>query len=160
VRRNDTGSKINPGAGGQLEVASGYSPLRQPKAHIRCGHDIEETPVEGGFIGDYLVHAIPYCVGPVTKGSDRHELIARFLAGQLQDEHVYQRELESLPYGEKLLHLTADDYERVVIWMEHDNFDQLVLVRLLAHYANAKRLLWPNRKPVTSAQLALKRGMP
>ena len=153
--------------------------------HIRCGHDIKDTLVEGGFVGDYLVHAIPYCVGPVTKGPDRYELMARFLAGQLQDEHVYQRELEGLPNGEKLLHRTADDYERVVIWMEHDNFDQLVLIRLLAHYANAKRprvlelivlndfpgaqrfvglgqlppealrLLWPTRKPVTSAQLAL-----
>ena len=151
--------------------------------HVRCGHDIQDTLVEGGFVGDYLVHAIPYCVGPVTKGPDRHELMARFLAGQ--DDLVYQRELEGLSNGERLLHRTADDYERVVIWMEHDNFDQLVLVRLLAHYANAKRprvlelivlndfpgtqrfvglgqlppealrLLWPTRKPVTSAQLAL-----
>jgi len=69
--------------------------------------------------------------------------------------------------------------------MEHDSYDQLVLARLLAHYANAKRprvleliavnefpgserfaglgqlppealrLLWPTRKPVTPAQLAL-----
>lgn len=107
--------------------------------HIRCGHDIKDTLVEGGFVGDYLVHAIPYCVGPVTKGPDRHELMARFIVGQLQDERAYQRELEGLPDGEKHLHRTADDYERVVIWMEHDNFDQLVLARLLAHYANAKR---------------------
>jgi hypothetical protein len=71
------------------------------------------------------------------------------------------------------------------MWMEHDSYDQLILVRLLAHYANARRprvlelvavdqfpgpvrfvgigqlpeealrLLWPTRKPVTPAQLAL-----
>jgi hypothetical protein len=153
--------------------------------HIRCGHDIQNTLMEAGFVGDYLVHAIPYCVGPVTKGPERYELMARFLARWLQDEQVYRRELEGLPNGEMRLHRTADDYERVVIWMEHDNYDQLVLARLLAHYASAKRprilelivlndfpgaqrfvglgqlppealrLLWPTRKPVTSAQLAL-----
>jgi hypothetical protein len=85
--------------------------------------------------------------------------------------------------GEQRLHRNAGDYERVVLWMEHDSWDQLVLVRLLAHYANGKRprvleliaadefpgsqryiglgqlpsealrLLWPSRKPVTPAQL-------
>jgi hypothetical protein len=153
--------------------------------HIRCGHDIKDKLVEGGFVGDFLVHAIPYCLGPVTKGPDRHELMARFLAGHVQDVDVYERELEGLPRGEELLHRTAEDYERVVIWMEHDNWDQLCLVRLLAHYANAQRprvlelivlddfpgserfiglgqlppealrLLWPSRRSVTAAQLAL-----
>jgi hypothetical protein len=85
--------------------------------------------------------------------------------------------------GEQRLHRNAGDYERVVLWMEHDSWDQLVLGRLLAHYANGKRprvleliaadefpgsqryiglgqlpsealrLLWPSRKPVTPAQL-------
>ena len=105
--------------------------------HLRCGLDIKETLAAGGFVGDFLEHAIPYCLG------------------------------------------------RVVIWMEPDSWDQLILARLLAHYANAKRprvleliavpefpgaaryiglgqlppealrLLWPTRKPVTQGQLAL-----
>ena len=156
--------------------------------HIRCGSDIQQTLVEAGFVGDFLEHAIPYCLGPVTMGPDRHELMARFLVDAFPDAHgglVYERELEGLALGEQLLHRSADDYERVVLWMEHDSWDQLVLARLLAHYANAKRppvleliavnefpggerfrglgqlpsealrLLWPSRKPVTSAQLAL-----
>jgi hypothetical protein len=41
--------------------------------------------------------------------------------------------------GEQRLHRNAGDYERVVLWMEHDSWDQLVLGRLLAHYANGKR---------------------
>jgi hypothetical protein len=154
--------------------------------HIRCGSDIRQTLVEAGFVGDFLEHGIPYCLGPVTKGPDRHELMARFIVDTFPDGHgVYQRELEGLRRGEQRLDRTADDYERVVLWMEHDSWDQLVLARLLAHYANAGRprvleliaadefpgsqryiglgqlpsealrLLWLSRKPVTQAQLAL-----
>jgi hypothetical protein len=154
--------------------------------HIRCGSDIQQTLVEAGFVGDFLEHGIPYCLGPVTRGPDRDELMARFLVDTFPDAHgVYERELEGLRRGEQRLHRTADDYERVVIWMEHDSWDQLVLARLLTHYANARRpqvleliavnefpgshryiglgqlpaealrLLWLNRKPVTPAQLAL-----
>ncbi|HWM68327.1 MAG TPA: hypothetical protein VNO35_17180 [Steroidobacteraceae bacterium] len=156
--------------------------------HIRCGLDIKEKLLEAGFVGDFLEHAIPCCMGPVTQGPDRYELMARFLVGAFPDVHgglVYERVLEGLTLGDQLLHRSADDYERVVIWMEHDSWDQLILARLLAHYANAKRprvlelialdefpgaerfiglgqlpsealrLLWPSRKPVTSPQLAL-----
>lgn len=156
--------------------------------HIRCGSDIRQTLVEAGFAGDFLEHGIPYCLGPVTTGPDRYALMARFLVDTFPDAHgglVYERELEGLQRGEQRLHRTTDHYERVVLWMEHDSWDQLVLVRLLAHYANAKRprvlelisadefpgsqryiglgqlppealrLLWPGRKPVTPAQLAL-----
>lgn len=156
--------------------------------HIRCGSDIQQTLVEAGFVGDFLEHGIPYCLGPVTTGPDRYALMARFLVDTFPDANgglVYERELEGFPRSEQRLHRTADDYERVVLWMEHDSWDQLVLVRLLAHFANAKRprvlelivadefpgdqryiglgqlppealrLLWPSRKPVTPAQLAL-----
>jgi hypothetical protein len=152
--------------------------------HIRCGSDIQETLAEAGFTGDFLEHGIPYCLGPVSTGPDRHELMARFLVDTFPGL-VFERQLESLRLGEQRLHRSADDYERVVLWMEHDSWDQLVLVRLLAHYANAARprmlelivadefpggeryiglgqlppealrLLWQSRKPVTSAQFAL-----
>jgi hypothetical protein len=152
--------------------------------HIRCGSDIQETLAGAGFAGDFLVHAIPYCLGPVTAGPVRHELMARFLADTFPGL-VYEHELEGLRRGEQRLHRTADDYERVVLWMEHDSWDQLVLVRLLAHYADIKRppvlelivadefpgseryiglgqlppealrLLWRSRKPVKPAQLML-----
>jgi hypothetical protein len=156
--------------------------------HIRSGRDIQQALLEGGFVGDFMEHAIPYCQGPVTTGPDRYELMARFLVGAFPDAHgglVYERELEGLALGEERLHRTAEDYERVVLWVEHCSYCQLVLARLLAHYANAKRprvlelitvndfpgshyfmgigvlppealrLLWQTRKPVTPAQLAL-----
>jgi hypothetical protein len=156
--------------------------------HLRCGSDIQQTLLEAGFTGDFLEHALPYCQGPATRGPDRHELMARFLVDAYPDAHgglVYERELEALPDGEQRLQRTAEDYERVVMWMEHDSWDQLILARLLSHYAESQRprvlelitinefpggerfrglgqlpaealrLLWPGRKPVTSGQLAL-----
>ena len=156
--------------------------------HIRCGHDIQQPLVEAGFVGDFLVDAYPYGTMPLTTRPDRLELLARALispSGKSFHGLGYEEELDDLRRLEQQLHASADDYERVVIWMEHDSYDQLVLARLLAHYATAKRppvleliavdefpgsqrfigigqlppealrLLWPSRKPVTHAQLAL-----
>ncbi|HTE41472.1 MAG TPA: DUF1835 domain-containing protein [Steroidobacteraceae bacterium] len=158
--------------------------------HIRCGSDIRQTLQEGGFAGDFLEHSIPYCAGPVAMGPDRHQLMARFLVDAFPTARgglVYERELKSLEASEEKLDRSASDYQRVVLWMEHDSWDQLVLVRVLAHYAQsarplmleliainefpggerfiglgqlpaeALRLLWAQRKPVTTEQLILGR---
>ena len=156
--------------------------------HIRCGHDIQEKLVKGGFVGDFLPYITPYCVGPVRQGPEGQELMARFIVEAFFEEEgsdVVAGQLEGLLHRQHLLDRSAEDYERVVIWKEQDNWCQTVLARLLAHYANAKRprvlelialddfpggerfmglgnlpeealrLLWSSRKPVTSAQLAL-----
>jgi hypothetical protein len=157
--------------------------------HIRCGHDIQNTLKAAGFTGDFCPHITPYCQGPVTNGPDRHELMARFIVEGFADVLMDSKPLDydSVLAGrqDEVLARTADDYERVVIWMEYDNYDQLALARLLAHYANARRprllelvladefpggdrfmgvgqlppealrMLWSTRKPVSDAQLAL-----
>ena len=161
--------------------------------HVRCGHDIQNTLKDAAFTGDFYPHITPYCQGPVTNGPDRHELMARFIAegfgGVLTDSKPldYESVLASELRQDELLECSADDYERVVIWMEYDSYDQLALARLLAHYANASkprvlelivadefpggdrfvgvgqlppealRMLWATRKPVSDAQLALGR---
>jgi Domain of unknown function (DUF1835) len=161
--------------------------------HVRCGHDIQHTLEHAGFTGDFHPHIAPYCQGPVTNGPDRHELMARFVvegfADLLSDSKPldYESVLAGELREEELLRRTADDYERVVLWMEYDNYDQLALARLLAHYSNTRRprvlelvlvdefpggdrflgvgqlppealrMLWRTRKPVTQAQLALGR---
>ena len=109
--------------------------------HIRCGHDIQERIAEA-FVGDFWPYVTPFCVGPVSKGPDRNELMARFIADTYPEEdgsRTYEGELEGLVAGEQRLLRTADDYERVVIWKEQDIWCQTVLARLLAHYSNAKR---------------------
>jgi hypothetical protein len=113
--------------------------------HVRCGHDSQNTLKDAGFTGDFYPHITPYCQGPVTNGVDRHELMARFIVEGFGDVLVDSKPLdyESVLAGElrqdEVLERTADDYERVVIWMEYDNYDQLALARLLAHYADARR---------------------
>ncbi len=119
--------------------------------------------------------------------------MARFIidgfSGILQDSgrFEYEKVVAAGHTEDEFLLRTADEYERVVIWMEYDNWDQIMLVRLLAHYADARRprvlelitvdefpggkrflgigelppealrLLWPQRRPITGAQLDLGR---
>jgi hypothetical protein len=155
--------------------------------HIRCGHDIQQPLADAGFVGDFLVDALPYGTMGLTSGPDRLERFARELTPGDKSifGHSYEEMLADLQHVEQQLEASADDYERVVIWMEHDSYDQIVLAKLLAHYATANRprileliavdefpggqrflgigqlppealrLLWPTRKPITPAQLAL-----
>jgi hypothetical protein len=157
--------------------------------HLRCGHDIQNTLREAGFVGDFLPHTNPYCQGPVTNTPDYYAKRAQFVFdGFSRWPAERQLTVEGLKAAfrsddEEVLQ-AAHDYERVVLWAEHDNFDQMMLIRVLALYANARsprvfellglndfpgswrfvglgqlppealRLLWSTRRPVTPEQLA------
>jgi hypothetical protein len=159
--------------------------------HIRCGSDLKQSLQDAGLRGDFYEHSYPYAVGPVREGAGALEQRARFIV----DSHVvfsdnrnprpeYSQVLQGFEHDERRLHESAD-YERVVIWSEADTYDQLVLIRLLGHYAQhrrpsrlelintsdfpgampflglgqlppeALRLLWVTRRPATFAQLGL-----
>lgn len=148
--------------------------------HIRCGSDIRESLHEAGFRGDFYEHNYPYLIGPVREGPGSLELRARFLA----DTYSVDDALAAVERAERTL-VDSALYDRVVIWSERDVYDQLVLVRLLGHYAlharprslelinvadhpggtrflglgqlppEALRLLWTGRRPATAAQLAV-----
>lgn len=177
--------------------------------HVRCGHDIQGTLADAGFVGDFHAHITPYCQGPVIDAPERHELMARFIVdsvdaidggtgytfrvgavgvgNEMHSGHgpTYEEVLAGERRQDEVLARMADEYERVVIWMEHDSWDQLILVRLLAHFAAERRprmlelivvndypgstrflgigqlppeslrLLWASRRPVTPGQLSL-----
>ena len=159
-----------------------------PTLHIRCGHDLQESLKEAGFGGDYYVDIYPYIIGPVREGSGYLEQRARHIVDCYGDQFdpplEYEGQLRSLKDKERELHDSAD-YERVVLWFEHDVTDQLSLIHLLGHYAihrrpsrlelvsisdfpgarrftglgelppEALRLLWTTRKHVSAAQLRL-----
>jgi hypothetical protein len=154
--------------------------------HIRCGSDIEEPLQEAGFRGDFYEHNYPYLIGPVCEGPGCLEQRAHFIVDSYADSRdpplQYEHELHGQHRNEQRLHDSAD-YDRVVIWSEFDCYDQLVLLRLLAHYAThrrpprlelinvrefpgavrfiglgqlppeALRMLWTTRKPATPAVL-------
>jgi hypothetical protein len=157
--------------------------------HIRCGSDLRKPLGEAGFHGDFHEHSYPYLIGPVRDGGPGClEERARFLVDSYGATHEpplhYEPVLQSLRRDEQFLQDSAG-YERVVIWSEGDCYDQLVLLRLLAHYAvhgrplrlemvnrgdfpgsqrfiglgqlppEALRMLWTTRTPVTPAALEL-----
>lgn len=125
-----------------IESAGAAPDGGQATLHIRCGTDIREALREGGFVGDFLEHSTPYSTGPVLAGPEGHERMARFLVAAYPDARgglVYETVLADLLEGEQALKRSGAAYERIVLWMEHDPWDQLILARLLAHYAGGPR---------------------
>ena len=152
--------------------------------HIRCGHDIGPTLQAAGFAGDFLAYADPICHGPLLNEAHWLEKRADFLA-HTYGSHVGRRRediFRELTGAEERLQGAAASYERVVLWFEHDTYDQLILARCLAQLAQtpprrlqlvsashipaamrfiglgqlppeALRLLWNDRQPVSDRQL-------
>jgi hypothetical protein len=157
--------------------------------HIRCGNDIERTLAQAGLHGDFNLHINPYPQGPVTDTPDWLERRARFIAESLgpYQNLDYATVLKDMRDEELRLAAAARDYARVVLWLEHDRYDQFVLLRCLAAFAEhgapprlelvgpndfpgaarflglgqlppeALRLLWERRAPIHSEQLAFGR---
>ena len=106
--------------------------------HLRCGSDIEHELEKAGFRGDFLSVWDSLPVGPVTRAPDWIAQRARFHADTEGAGVDYDMFLSELTTADRRIIASADDYERVVIWMEHDSHDQLALVRCLAQYANTR----------------------
>ncbi len=101
--------------------------------HIRCGTDIQHGLVEAGIEGDFLPFFDPFCVGPLGEWTPTEQVAerARFLATALglgpeplqRQHHAHYAALERL-----------DAYARILLWFEHDSFDQTILTYLLARF--------------------------
>ena len=158
--------------------------------HIRCGHDFLRELREAGLQGEFNAHINPYLQGPVTDTPDWLERRARFIADtfSLYEPLEYATALEDARAEERRLAAASRDYDRVVLWLEHDRYDQFVLLRCLAWFAEhgapprlelvgpsdfpgatrfvgigqlppeALRLLWERRKPIGAEQLAFGRS--
>jgi hypothetical protein len=153
--------------------------------HIRCGHDIVRELQEAGLHGDFNPQVNPYLQGPVTDTADWLERRARFIADAFGPYRQldYPAALEGARDEERRLAAASRDYERVVLWLEHDRYDQFVLLRCLAWFAEhgapprlelvgpsdfpgatrfiglgqlppeALRLLWERRRPVRAVEI-------
>jgi hypothetical protein len=107
-----------------------------PTLHIRCGSDIRESLRQAGFAGDFLEYSDPICQGPVPGTPDLLQRRARYLArscGSIMG-FTEAQSLAGLEAAERRLN-EAHTYPRVVLWFEHDSYDQLLLARCLAHFA-------------------------
>jgi len=157
--------------------------------HIRCGHDFLRELREAGLHGEFNAHINPYLQGPVTDTPDWLERRARFVADtfSLYQPLPFATALEDARAEEQRLAAASRDYDRVVLWLEHDRYDQFVLLRCLAWFAEhgapprlelvgpsdfpgatrfvglgqlppeALRLLWERREPIGAEQLAFGR---
>ena len=98
--------------------------------HIRCGSDIREALLHAGIEGDFLEFSDPYCDGPVVDGPQLLATRARFIADSYGDSEAQVE--AKLREGYRGLAAAAQDYRDIVLWFEHDSYDQLILARVLA----------------------------
>lgn len=98
--------------------------------HIRCGSDIRHALGVAGFAGPFLEFSDPFCQGPVPDlPQDAFvEARARFIAAAYGLDPADARGRQARAYGalDRL-----GDHERLVLWFEHDSYDQLILAFLL-----------------------------
>jgi len=120
---------------GQVDTKTNVLDEPENSLHIRCGSDIEKSLVKAGFGGDFLEFSDPFCVGPVSYDYKIEER-AHFLyksygksSGQSYDQ-VYTK----LKRAYQTLRMSPSDYEHVILWFEHDPYDQFILVFLLSRY--------------------------
>lgn len=158
--------------------------------HIRCGSDIRERLQQAGLAGDFLEYSNPFCQGPVTGGPEFLDRRVAFLAVSVGEAlGLSAADLRARLEREEAGLAAANRYERVVLWFEHDGYDQLILARCLERFAvlgpppvlemvslnhfpggarfiglgqlppEALRLLWAKRRPVAWADCRVGQGV-
>ena len=115
--------------------------------HIRCGNDIEEALLTCGFVGKFLEVSNPFSQGQVPHFEPLDEFIAirtsfitEHYAGYVPDDRINNTASE-IGAVEDVLRHASERYERIVLWCEHDSFDQLSQAYVLAHLFNSKSAL-------------------
>ena len=111
--------------------------------HVANGHDTTRLIELSGLAGRIEVWADPLNEGPVPGNVSDDELLqirARFLAGDPDRATNVAADLKSWRDAID----REDSYDELVLWFEHDLFDQLSLIQLLS-FLGAR----PRVKPVT-----------
>lgn len=114
--------------------------------NIRCGSDIREKLGEGGVPGDFVEYSDPVCQGPVpddVPAARFRDMRAAFIASHYGGETEAIR--ARLEREDQALAGTLDR-DRIVLWFEHDLYDQAILIRLLD---------WFGRQPTDLSRLRL-----
>ena len=113
--------------------------------HIRCGSDIQTTLQGCGFTGEFLEISNPFPQGQVPPYDPlddfvktRRDFIVQTYAADIPPEYAdkigsAESEIRSI---EQRLRSLPKEIERIVLWFEHDPFDQLCLAYVLAHLVN------------------------
>lgn len=150
--------------------------------HVRCGHDIQQQLKTCGFEGDFLPMIDPLCIGPIPSNQKGFVAIrAQYVVDTLLPVMGRKDSVQEVAQFEQgNIHTLLDQqYERIVFWVEHDAYDQFMLLRGLSLLeetegkiieiiefnqfpgterfigfgqlpAEAVRSCWQHRKPVTA----------
>ncbi len=109
--------------------------------HIRCGDDIEQALLRGGFKGDFLEISNPFPQGHVPHFDSleafiniRTTFLTQHYGSYVPKDRIQNTEAEIRNVEDVLRH-APELYERIVLWYEHDAFDQLSKAYVLAHLA-------------------------
>lgn len=111
------------------------------RLHIRCGHDLHELLPWANLPGDYLAYTDPLPHGPVPALGDlRHFRTVRsaFIA------HAYRLKPETVAHDLEQADarlLSAEEYDDITLWAEHDLYDQLFVLRVLDLLADQPKAL-------------------
>ena len=111
--------------------------------HVANGGCVKGLIEAAGLPGTRSIWADPLNEGPVPGGVTDAELLrvrARFLAAGHAGEAAVAADLSAWRAAVD----DQDAYDELVLWFEHDLFDQLNLIQLLTHLGGR-----PSRRPVT-----------
>lgn len=110
------------------------NPSPVPVLHIRCGSDIYDGLRQAGIPGVFLEVSDPACQGPLNSALPAAELRrqrAEFIAATYHHVGDAARVLEKLEAEARGL-AQLERFDKIVLWFEHDLYDQAILIRLLA----------------------------
>lgn len=121
----------------KLAINNQANPLDAELAtlHVRCGHDIQQQLKTCGFEGDFLPMIDPLCIGPIP--NDEKGLVAiraQYVVDTLLPVMGRKDSVQEVAQFEQgNIHTLLDQqYERIVFWVEHDTYDQFMLLRGLS----------------------------
>jgi len=103
--------------------------------HVANGTSATSTILDAGIPGTWSIWADPLSEGPVPGGLSDAELMdvrRRFLGGGTVDDDV-DPVIDLRNWRSAIEH--RECYDELVLWFEHDLFDQLALIRLLSRLA-------------------------
>lgn len=102
--------------------------------HIRCGTDIKHGLAIAGFNGDFMCFVDLYVHGSVPR-SETFEEFLNVRATAISEFGITFDDALARLKGEYGALKKARDYDRVMLWFEHDSHDQLILSRLLDYFS-------------------------
>lgn len=106
--------------------------------HIRCGDDMRPAFEASGLPGEYIKCADPLCEGPTpanAEGAAWREVRAGFAC---EAYGVTLDKAEQFLTEQEAGLSRAETADEVVLWFEHDIFDQIILISLLERFARQR----------------------